>query len=278
MSLKRTISALALATCAYVGTASAQESVTLTLKSGERLSAQLVDLGGVGFTVRVNGEERRIPTGEVAAIDFGGGTMTDADWSRLSGGQHVIWLRNGQTLNAELVDIGGTSPLRITVRENGQQRDINSSEIARIGMARPTAAAGAATGTAGQNNAANSGEGLVVSARQRWTPTGITVRRNEVLSFNSTGEIRLSGDANDVAPVTGSPSGRYPTGNAPLPRILAGGLIGRIGNGEPFAIGDQTTIRMPASGQLFLGINDDNLSDNSGEFRVQISQPQQRRR
>jgi hypothetical protein len=28
---------------------------------------------------------------------------------------------------------------------------------------------------------------------------------------------------------------------------------------------------MPAAGRLFLGINDDNFNDNSGEFRVEIT-------
>ncbi len=52
----------------------AQQSATVTLRSGERLSAQLMDLGGVGYTVRVDGQERQIPANEVAAIDFTGGS------------------------------------------------------------------------------------------------------------------------------------------------------------------------------------------------------------
>jgi hypothetical protein len=34
---------------------------------------------------------------------------------------------------------------------------------------------------------------------------------------------------------------------------------------------------MPASGQLFLGINDDNLTDNQGGFRVLIQRSGNRR-
>ena len=40
---------------------------------------------------------------------------------------------------------------------------------------------------------------------------------------------------------------------------------------QPFGIGDQTSIVVPASGLLYLGINDDNVSDNSGQFQVVIS-------
>jgi len=56
-----------------------------------------------------------------------------------------------------------------------------------------------------------------------------------------------------------------------LPAALAGALIGRIDNGQPFGIGDQTSVRMPASGILYLGVNDDNVSDNSGQFQVVVS-------
>jgi hypothetical protein len=53
--------------------------------------------------------------------------------------------------------------------------------------------------------------------------------------------------------------------------VLAGGLIGRVGDSEPFGIGNQTDpLPMPASGHLFLGVNDDHLADNEGSFRVVI--------
>jgi len=34
---------------------------------------------------------------------------------------------------------------------------------------------------------------------------------------------------------------------------------------------------MPGAGQLFLGVNDDELSDNQGEFRVEVVQQVRRR-
>jgi hypothetical protein len=119
----------------------------------------------------------------------------------------------------------------------------------------------------------------VVNPKQRWTSTGVTVRRGDNVGFNTTGDVQLSTDTNDMAGSAGSKSGRYAPGS-PLPRALAGALIGRIGpNGEPFAIGNQTTVQMPAAGVLFLGVNDDSLEDNQGEFRVEISPaPASRRR
>ena len=73
--LKRTVlSAFCAAALLVTGAAYAQDSATLTLRSGEKVSGQLVDLGGVGYTVRVNGNERQIPQNDVAVIDFTGGT------------------------------------------------------------------------------------------------------------------------------------------------------------------------------------------------------------
>jgi len=263
---KRTFLALAVAALALTGVAQAQENATLTLTSGERVSGQLVDMGGSGFTVRVNGQERMIPTNSVAVIDFSGGSMSDADWASVTGGQQVLWLKNGTTVNGQLYDIGGTTPLKITFRTSSGDRDFSSSEISRIALAKP-----AATATSGTSAtlAPATGSGLLVSAKQGWTPTGITVRRGQVLTFNTTGEVQLSAEANDIASSAGSKTGRHTPG-APIPGALAGALIGKIGTGQPFAIGNQTTVPMPAAGQLFLGVNDDALQDNQGEFRVDI--------
>ena len=264
---KRTILALSVAALAFTGVAQAQESATLTLRNGDKVTGQLVDLGGVGFTMRVNGAERNIPTSEVAVIDFSGGSMTDADWNKVSGGSQVLWLKSGETVSGQLFDIGGTTPLKITFKTASGDREFSSSEIGRIVLARPSNA----VATSGANLQAPTGTGISVNPKQPWTATGMTVRKGEVLHFNATGEIQLSGEANDVATAFGAKSGRK-AANAPMPGVLAGALIGRIGsNGQPFAIGSGVPVTMPAAGQLFLGINDDGFEDNQGELRVDIT-------
>src|SRR5436190_24229403 len=42
------------------GTAYAQESATLTLRNGDKVSGQLIDLGGVGYTVNVDRKSTRL--------------------------------------------------------------------------------------------------------------------------------------------------------------------------------------------------------------------------
>ena len=108
--------------------ACAQQSATITLTSGEQLSAQLMDLGGVGYTIRVNGQERQVPANNVAAIDFTGGAISTADWDKLSGGGQVLVLKSGENINGQLVDIGGSSPLRMTFRTPSGERDFSSNE------------------------------------------------------------------------------------------------------------------------------------------------------
>jgi len=163
--------------------------------------------------------------------------------------------------------------LRITFKTSSGDREFASSEIARIVLAKP--AAGAATGST-SSLTPPTGAGTSVSPKQAWTSTGITVKKGEVITFNASGEVQLSGEANDIATPSGSKTGRRAAGSQ-LPNVLAGGLIGRIGNNPPFGIGSQATITMPAAGQLFLGVNDDGFDDNRGEFRVDIQRTANRR-
>jgi hypothetical protein len=271
---KRTILALAIAALTFTGVAQAQENATFTLRSGEQLSGQLMDLGGVGFTVKVNGVEKQIPTNDVAVIEFAGGSPSDGDWAKVSNGQQVVALKSGDTVTGQLYDVSGSSPLKITFKTASGEREFSSNEIARIILARPANA----VATTGNNAALASatGSGISVSPKQAWTSTGLTVRKGEVLTFNASGEVQLSGDAKDVATPFGSKTGRKAP-NAPVPSALAGALIGRIGpNGQPFGIGSGAAVPMPAAGQLFLGINDDGLDDNQGEFRVDITRTNRR--
>lgn len=109
-----------------------------------------------------------------------------------------------------------------------------------------------------------------VNSQMRWTDTGITVRQGDVITFRTTGQVQLSDNAQDVANPAGALSGRT-ANDAPLSGVLAGALIGRIGNYNPIGIGNQGSITAPVSGRLYLGVNDDHLPDNRGEFTVQIA-------
>jgi len=112
------------------------------------------------------------------------------------------------------------------------------------------------------------GELIPVSATDRWTDTGLTVRAGDSISIEADGTIQMSGDRNDTAEPAGS---RRNAPGALVPNAPAGMLIARIGNGAPFAVGARRTARAPASGRLYLGVNDDYLEDNNGQFNAMVS-------
>ena len=267
--MKKTILACAVAGMSLTGLAFGQVSATLTTKSGQTMSVQVVDLGGSGFAVKADGQDKQIAANDVAAIDFTGGTVANSDWDKLSSGGQVLMLKSGENLTGQLLDIGGTSPLRMTFRTSSGERDISSNDIARIVMSRPDNAAPATANPVGSTGSTNA-QGITVSSMQQWTPTGIAVRRGDWVTFSASGEVRVGGADSPQGGPAGVPSGALAPGG-PLTSAPHGALIGRVGNGEPFLIGSQNRVQMPAAGQLFLGVNDSVLPDNVGAFQVQVS-------
>jgi len=252
----------------------AAPTVTLVLKSGEKVRCELIDLGGGGFAVRVSGADRQIPTGDVAVIDFTGAPFRPAELDRVRQGQALAVFHSGDVFEGRLTDIGGTDPLRMTFSTGGGTRDVNSSELSRVYLSRwegMPGSTGAVTQPGEAPNLEQGGAGMTIPANQCWTNTMRSVRQGQRVTFLGTGEIQLSADPDDIAGVAGARNGRL-SASAPIPGAIVGALIGRVGNGRPFGIGNQTVaLPMPASGQLWLGINDDHCPDNRGQFKVQIN-------
>lgn len=108
---------------------------------------------------------------------------------------------------------------------------------------------------------------VYVEAARPWTDTGIEVRSGDTVYFEATGKVRWGKDRNDGP---GGEGGSHTNPNRPIPDRPGAALIGRVG-GDPFFIGkDEGPIRMRTRGRLELGINDDYLQDNSGQFRVTV--------
>lgn len=108
---------------------------------------------------------------------------------------------------------------------------------------------------------------VIVSADMDWNDAGIDVRAGQTVYFEATGQVRWGRDRRDgPAGERNSPSNP----NRPMPNRNAAALIGKIGS-DLFYIGDDTgAIRVRNSGRLYLGVNDDVLTDNSGNFRVVV--------
>jgi hypothetical protein len=111
---------------------------------------------------------------------------------------------------------------------------------------------------------------VIVAANQPWTDSGIDVRPGQTVYFEARGEIRWGRDRRD-GPAGERDSPNNP--NRPIGSRPAAALIGRVGNGndDSFFIGANTgPVRVRSGGRLYLGVNDDFLQDNSGNFQVVV--------
>lgn len=107
----------------------------------------------------------------------------------------------------------------------------------------------------------------IVSADVDWNDTGVDVRAGQTVYFEAQGRVRWGRDRQD-GPAGERNSPANP--NRPMGNRNAAALIGKIGN-DLFFIGDDAgPVRIRTTGRLHLGVNDDVLTDNSGNFRVVV--------
>jgi Ca2+-binding EF-hand superfamily protein len=144
-------------------------------------------------------------------------------------------------------------------RASFDDRDTNRDGVlSRAEFART----GGAVGTSGVG-----GRTVRVSALERWTDSGLTVRRGDTIEIDASGTITMSGPT-DAATPAGSTSGRRAP-ESPLPAQPAGGLLIRVGDSQPIFLGANSgSFEAPTAGRIYFGVNDDHLPDNGGEFRV----------
>ena len=250
------------------GPVSAQEPaerVTVQLRGGDRVTGALEDLEGGTLFVRVSlHDQRRIPMSDVALIDRVGGAsgLPDTELGGGRGATPIVVLSNGRSFDATLTDIvggeGSAEPARPAstcfAPPTGPSAGSRSDEVGRI----YTGNYPAHTGRDGHERhmpdwglAAVNGR-VRVSAREPWVDSGVTVRQGQNVQFQTVGQVQLSSDSSDVA--TSAGRAERAAMNAPMPSVPAGALIGRIGpTGQPFAIGNLTTVAMPGAGPAVPG-------------------------
>jgi hypothetical protein len=264
--------------------AAADVSATVLMRSGERVTGNLEALdGGILFVRTSRDDQRKLPFPEVALIDMVGGAqgLPETELREARGAEHLLLERSGNSMKGRLLDVEGGrgtsegTAARLTFvfrTQGGEERRLPTDGVARVYLGNFPGEAPAATPPTSTDSEPALVPGAVrVAARQRWVDSGITVLQDQTVSFGASGEVRLSSDAQDTASPAGSKQGRRAP-NAPIPGALAGALIGRVGNSQPFGIGDQAgPLRMPAAGRLYLSVNDDELSDNSGAFQVTVT-------
>jgi len=279
---RRFISAVALV--AGLGMyALAAEQATFVLNNGERRTGELSASGPdaanfVNGQLTLNGQP--IPLDQVAVIDLAGGSAPPSiELSRVpaTGGQAVV-MKSGHAEGGKFVNIVRGDTL-LWQDHNGQQQQYPLRDVTRIYLnstnahaayKAPASSSGSTPPPVGTSGQAQAPAGGVRVNANAWTDTRITVKAGDMVSFQASGEITFGQSQGQTAGPDGNPAGHSP--NYPVPALNVGTLIGKVGGGAPFGIGTNTQpIRMPASGRLMLGVNDNELKDNGGYFTVTIT-------
>jgi hypothetical protein len=281
------------------------QTATVVTHSGQRFRGQIVSMSGTStagygvdrsynpygntgdaVVVRTNGRDRRIPVEDVAFVDFvGNGSVPQSELNRANQSYDgLVVLRNGRTVAGRMIEVGYNN--QALVEGPGGQRSIPLNQVARVYFGNNTTAEsnydpyydgnpnGNVYGNYGQYDpygqpSYGTARTVTIPTNQTWSNSGIDVRRGDVIHFRASGNVTLSLNGGDYSTPAGAESGRM-AGNSPLRGVTAGMLIGRVGNSQPFAIGAEADITMPASGRLYLGVNDDDVRDNQGNYVVEM--------
>jgi hypothetical protein len=122
---------------------------------------------------------------------------------------------------------------------------------------------------------------LVVQGNRGWTATGVFLNVGDNVKISASGSVSMGAGWPPMSPVgrppdcfaanrvprTGRLRSRYPADELPC-----WSLIGRIGDGGPiFYVGSIKALLAHASGQLWLGVNDDRLWDNTGAWGAVVT-------
>ncbi len=266
------ISAVALVACAAVY-AYAGDQVTLVLTNGQRVSGALGNGNNVNNgQLSLNNQNYGID--QVAVIDVAGGSPPAIELSRITKGNspQAVVMRSGHAEAGRFVNITGDTLQ--WVDHNGRTQNYPLSDVARIylnvqsGSAAYSNSTAQSTATTGQSpSTQDQAGGVRVMANQQWTSTGVSVKKGDLVSFQTTGQVSIGNN------MLAGPDGKGDMHSAsyPVAGMPGGGLIGKVGTSAPFPIGSNSQpIVMPANGTLMLGVNDNELSDNSGYFSVVI--------
>jgi hypothetical protein len=127
---------------------------------------------------------------------------------------------------------------------------------------------------------------IAVRADSGWVDTGIDVGPGEEILFRASGEINLQRGNPDA--VCGPAGLDLITVEQPVPNENIGALIGKVARTVAdrvdedsgmvvrdeifvlFFIGPEKAVTVPVKGRLYLGVNENVLKDNAGEFAVLV--------
>jgi hypothetical protein len=109
---------------------------------------------------------------------------------------------------------------------------------------------------------------IKVQSNADWMDTRIMLRKGDTVNFAASGTYQYERRAKSTCGPNGASEGTGRT--PPCPKLTPCALIGRIGFTEPFEVGSEKQIVTAEMGQLYLRLNEQPVSDNSGVIDVEI--------
>ena len=184
----------------------------------------------------------------------------------------TLVLRDGRRIEGELIGVrDGIIEFDNVAGGRRGRIQVNRADVAQIEFSFAgrggVAAQRGPNPVVGQRPSGLRERALYVDATRQWNDTGIDIRAGETIYFAATGRVHWGpGREDGPAGEGGSPVNQY----RPIPSRPAAALIARIGETNDYIfIGDEKgPISVRSSGRLYLGVNDDNLRDNTGAFYV----------
>lgn len=108
-----------------------------------------------------------------------------------------------------------------------------------------------------------------VDGTQPWTDTGIDLSSGNAVTITASGTVYFAaGPALPYGPDGNTSCTAGPDFTAPGLHCFS--LVGNIANGTPFQVGSNNSI-LAASGRLYLGVNDNVFTDNSGSWSATVT-------
>ncbi len=165
--------------------------------------------------------------------------------------------------------------LQINARSLAGAKGSYTARIAQLTAAAPSPSTGGPTGgttpTPQPDRRALRYE-VSVPSEKAWTDTGVDLLAGDTLRITAEGTINYT-----TSKTCGPDGGKREWGDLlkalPVNDVGRGALVGMIGESgvaKAFLVGAKFEGAIAANGRLFLGMNDDNLDNNKGSFKVKI--------
>jgi hypothetical protein len=219
---------------------------------------------------------------EVLTIDTGCNTVTNAGTMEATGGGTLDIAGKVDNTGGTIQAVGSCSSVQLT------DATIIGGTLAtgNGGMIEVVAAGGNDTSVL-QGGCVDDNSQIIIPTHAlstEWHDTGIAVTAGEQVTISATGTVSIS--TGDIVIDGQHVQFETPGGDSDLttteitdqdhlaflaPGLTPYSLVGQIDGGTPFEVGGATTFTATGTGELYLSINDNNFTDNSGDWNASVT-------